>query len=408
MNQDSKHRELWSKKELFFGMLGIVLTIALGFLAVYFNDDLKNLASANNYGLAGMFIFAFIASSTFSITPIAMPYWIVTLTLPDILAPQYGIWAPVWVALVTAVAASLGQFMTFMIGYGGRTLSARLSQRFSPETYDNAVKWMRKTGPWAVFLMTLIPNPVHLPMTIAIALLRYPPYRFLLYSFLGISLRSFIIAFSGYYGMDILNQWIERYKTEGFTSSPLFIVVLVISGIILAIGIWQLIVWMLEIRDKNRKYRAALDAAKKSGKPLLVIGGPWGVKSFRRLLNKPAHGDGDVCLDIDRRALGSHPCAVVASCTDIPFSDKVFGAVFSSHVLEHMLTTQAAKQALAEMNRVAGSVFIAYPSRQSVAAWIIRDHHIWIWQKGEKTLFKQRKDKVHRGHPIVETASKDG
>ena len=136
MNQDSKHRELWSKKELLFGMLGIVLTIALGFLAVYFNDDLKNLASANNYGLAGMFIFAFIASSTFSITPIAMPYWIVTLTLPDILAPQYGIWAPVWVALVTAVAASLGQFMTFMIGYGGRTLSEKLSQRFSPETYD--------------------------------------------------------------------------------------------------------------------------------------------------------------------------------------------------------------------------------------------------------------------------------
>lgn len=405
MNRDTKQTELWSRKELFIGILGIVLTIALGFLAVYFNNDLKKLANAQNYGLIGMFIFAFIASSTFSITPIAMPYWVVTLTLPNILAPRYGIWSPVWVALVTAVAVSLGQFMTFMIGYGGRTLSEKLSRRFSPETYERAVKWMEKTGSRAVFLMTLIPNPVHLPMTIAIALLRYPPYRFFLYSLLGISLRSFIIAFSGYYGMDILNQWIERYKAEGFISSPLFNVVMAVVGIILAIGIWQLIVWMLEIRDKNHKYRAALDCAKNSGKPLLVIGGPWGVKAFRRLLNKPAHGVGDVCIDIDRRALGSHPYAIVASCTDIPFNDKAFGAVFSSHVLEHMPTTQAAKQALAEMNRVAGSVFIAYLSRQSIAAWIIRDHHIWIWQKGERTLLKQRKDKIHRGHYVVETSN---
>ena len=98
-------------------------------------------------------------------------------------------------------------------------------------------------------------------------------------------------------------------------------------------------------------------------KPLLVIGGPWGVKAYRRLLDKPAHGDGDVCLDIDRRALEGHPCAVVASCTDIPFTDKSFGAIFSSHVLEHMPTTQMAEKALSEMNRVAGSVFIAYPSQ---------------------------------------------
>jgi membrane protein DedA with SNARE-associated domain len=407
MKYDGREKESKTRRELFWGLLGVVLTIALIILGIYLNDRF-DLDHVNQYGLVGMFIFAFIASSLFSIAPIAMPYWIVTIWLPSLLAPQFGIWAAVWVMLVTAVAATLGQFITFMIGYGGRSLSKKLTQRISLELYDEAEAWIKKAGSKAVFLMTLFPNPLNLPMTIAVALLKYPPYKFLLYSFTGLLLRSAILAFSGYYFIDILGNWIEKYRTEGFTSSPLFIVALVVVGIILAIGIWQLIIWMLEIRDKNRKYRAALDTAKKNGKPLLVIGGPWGVKSFRRLLNKPAHGNGDVCLDIDRRALGSHPCAVVASCTDIPFSDKAFGAVFSSHVLEHMLTTQAAKQALAEMNRVAGSVFIAYPSRQSIAAWIIRDHHIWIWQKGEKTLLKQRKDKGHRGHHIVETASKDG
>ena len=406
MHHAKQQFSFFSRKEIFFGVLGIILTVALGFLAIYYRNDLKNLASVSNYGLAGMFIFAFIASSTFSITPIAMPYWVVTLTLPGILASRYGIWSPVWVALVTALAACLGQFMTFMIGYSGRTLSEKLSRRYGAETYDRSVNWMKKAGSWTVFFMTLIPNPVHLPMTLAIALLKYPPHKFMFYSFMGISLRSFIIAFSGYYGINIINQWIDSIRMQGIMASPILFIILVIAGILFVVFIWQIIIWVQEVQDKNRKYHAACDYAQKSGKPLLVIGGPWGVKSYRRLLDKPAHGDGDVCLDIDRRALEGHPCAVIASCTDIPFNDKSFGAVFSSHVLEHMPTTQMAEQSLAEMNRVAGSVFIAYPSRQSIAAWIIRDHHIWVWQKGGRTLLKQRKARVPKEQNFVETTAK--
>jgi membrane protein DedA with SNARE-associated domain len=408
MHREKTQLGLWSKKELIFGILGVLITITLGVLAIYYNKQLTNLANMSAYSLAGMFLIAFIASSTLSITPIAMPYWLVTIWLPHILAPQYGIWAAVWVALVTAAAASLGQFMTFLIGYGGSsTLSKKLSQRFSPEVYERASNWIKRIGSKAVFVMSFIPNPIHLPMTILIALLKYPPYKFIFYSFSGLLLRSAILAFSGYYFSDILLQWVAKYQTEGFMHSPVFVIVMVIVGIILAIGIWQLIIWMLEMRDKNRKYKAAVECAKKNGKPLLVIGGPWGVKAFRKMFNKPAHGNGDVCLDIDRRALGSHPCGIVASCTDIPFGDNAFGAVFSSHVLEHMPTTQIAEKALGEMKRVAGSMFIAYPSRQSFAAWIIRDHHIWVWQKGGKTILKQRKDRAHGEHQSVKTAGQN-
>ncbi len=405
MKEEGVQKGHWARKELIWGLLGVVLTIGLGFLAIYYNDELKDIANISGYGLTGMFLIAFVASSTFSITPVAMPYWIITIMLPNILAPKYGIWAAVWVTLVTATAASLGQFMTFLIGYGGSSsLSKKLSQRFSPEVYERASAWVKKTGSKAVFMMSFFPNPIHLPMTIAIALLKFTPYKFLLYSFSGLLLRSAILAFAGYYFADVLIGWIDKYQTVGFTASPLFIVVMVIVGIILAIAIWQLLIWMFEIRDKNRKYKDASDYAKKSGKPLLVVGGPWGVKSFRRLLNKPAHGNGDICLDIDRRAIEGHPSAVVASCTDIPFDDKTFGAVFSSHVLEHMPTTNAAKQALAEMSRVAEAAFIAYPSRQSVAAWIIRDHHIWIWQKKGKTYLKQRHDRANKERIVVETS----
>lgn len=168
------------------------------------------------------------------------------------------------------------------------------------------------------------------------------------------------------------------------------VVLYVVLAVLAAVSIWQFAVWMFEIQDKNRKFRAATSFARKKAKPLLVVPGPWGVKAARRFFNKPAHGGGDVCFDIDPRALYGHPRAAVASVTHIPFSDKTFGAAFVSHLLEHMPTTEHAAQALDELNRVAEAVYIVYPSRQSIAAWMIPEHHIWIWQKEDRTYLKQR------------------
>jgi hypothetical protein len=140
-------------------------------------------------------------------------------------------------------------------------------------------------------------------------------------------------------------------------------------AIVVGVGLWQLAVWVIENRFKGRQYKAACARALREGKPLLVAGGPWGVTRTRRRLNRPAHGGGDVCLDIDCRAFDGHPRAVVASVTHIPF---------------------AASQALDELNRVAEAVYIVYPSRQSFSGWLVPDHHLWVWQKDSTTYLRQR------------------
>jgi len=71
--------------------------LSWAFSLFYYSNDLKNLANIKNFGLAGMFLLTFLASSIFSLTPVAMPYWVLTFTLPGILAARYGIWAVVWV-----------------------------------------------------------------------------------------------------------------------------------------------------------------------------------------------------------------------------------------------------------------------------------------------------------------------
>ena len=170
----------------------------------------------------------------------------------------------------------------------------------------------------------------------------------------------------------------------------MYVILSLAGGIILGLTVWQVAVWTGEISQKDNRYKAAVECSKKLGKPLLVAGGPWSNRGIRRKLNMPAHGGGDVCLDIDCRAFEGHPRGLVADVTQIPFPDKIFGAVFASHLLEHLPSVYSANKALDELSRVSESVFLVHPSRQSIGAWLHRGHHLWVWQEGNTVYIKQR------------------
>ena len=206
MSQQIKKR--WPRREIYLGALAIFITIGLCAAAVYYKDDLMSTAIIANYGMLGMLIVALIAGSTFSVTAIPVPYWLFTFTLPSVLAARWGTWAPIWVGLTSALGVSIGQFITFMIGYGGRNLSQRVTAKINSRLYTRAMNWVQRHGSWAVFFMSVMFNPVHLPMTIAVAALRYPPPKFLLYCFLGSLIKSLFIAFCGYFGLSSLFKFL--------------------------------------------------------------------------------------------------------------------------------------------------------------------------------------------------------
>jgi len=201
---DAEVKRRWPKKEIYLGALAIVVTIGLCAAAIYYKDDLMDIGHMSGYGLLGLFIISFIASSTFSITAVPLPFWLLVLTLPGVIASQWGILAPVWIGLTTAMGIALGQLLTFMIGYGSRGLYERVTAKFNNRFYNGAMEWAQRHGSWAVFVMSAIFNPLHLPMTIAIAALRYPPYKFFIYSLLGASVKSLFVAFCGYFGLTSL------------------------------------------------------------------------------------------------------------------------------------------------------------------------------------------------------------
>ena len=209
VTMEQEARQSWSKKEIGIGVLAIVATIGLCAAGIYYKNEIMNTTYIRSYGLLGVLIVSFVAGSTFSVTAIPVPYWLVVFTMPSILAAEWGVLAPLWVGLTSALGASLGQLITFMIGYGGRGISEKVSSKINSRFYDRAIDWAQRHGSLAVFLMSAVVNPLHLPMTIAIAALGYPPHKFFFYCFLGVAVKSLVIAFCGYYGLTSLFSWFE-------------------------------------------------------------------------------------------------------------------------------------------------------------------------------------------------------
>jgi len=151
---------------------------------------------------------------------------------------------------------------------------------------------------------------------------------------------------------------------------------------------YQSLISISEFAERNRVYDAAKSYAQRLAKPLVIIGGNsnqiWGIS-----LSIQIHGGGDLCIDIKPDAcLNSN--YLYADVRNIPLPDKYAGAVFCSHLLEHLLTVYDAEIAWNEINRIADSVFVCYPSKLSIAAWIHPDHHLWVSSKNGEIYFEQR------------------
>lgn len=198
----------WPKREIIIGVLALIATVALCVVPFYYKQDLIGMTSIASYSLLGMLIISFIAGSMAGVTAIPVPYWLLAFTLPSALAPHWGIWAPVWVGITSALGCTLGHIPTFMIGYGSRSLSKEITSKINNRFYDRAIAWAKKHGSWAVFAMSAMFNPIHLPMTVAIGALHFPPLKFLFFSFLGNAVKSLFLAFCGYFGLTSLFRFL--------------------------------------------------------------------------------------------------------------------------------------------------------------------------------------------------------
>jgi hypothetical protein len=125
-------------------------------------------------------------------------------------------------------------------------------------------------------------------------------------------------------------------------------------------------------------YHAAEQAAKKNGKPLLVVGRP--------ILKN--HGCGDVCIDL----VGCPECppgvGVKGDIRDMHmFKNRQFGAAYVGEVVE-CIDADGMKKAIDELYRVADEVYIAHLPDYSLTAQFFPGVHSIIHSAPPQTPYK--------------------
>ena len=109
-----------------------------------------------------------------------------------------GFLNPGYVGVIAGVGEAIGEMSGYAVGYSGRGIVER------NRLYVRIEAWVERHGGLAILFFAIIPNPVFDFLGIAAGALRYPLPKFLLYAWLGKTLKNLGLAYAGSVGA----QWV--------------------------------------------------------------------------------------------------------------------------------------------------------------------------------------------------------
>ncbi|MGD0172983.1 MAG: VTT domain-containing protein [Anaerolineales bacterium] len=143
-----------------------------------FRDNFRHLASL---GYIGIFLLSILANAT------------IILPAPGV-AFVFGMGAvfnPFFVALAAGAGAAIGELSGYIAGYSGQAIIQR-------SRYEQQLEgWMRKYGGRTILVLAFIPNPLFDIAGMIAGVLKMPLWKFLLFCWIGKTLKMFLFAYAG-------------------------------------------------------------------------------------------------------------------------------------------------------------------------------------------------------------------
>jgi membrane protein DedA with SNARE-associated domain len=179
-----------SRRELLTRLLAVALVIVIT-LAVWRAAD--KLERFKLWGYPGIFVISFLGNAT------------VILPAPSLalVFAMGGVLNPLLVGLVAGPAEALGELTGYLAGYGGQAVVE------NRQLYDRMRAWMERNGALTVFILSVVPNPFFDLAGIAAGVLRYPLPRFLLFCWLGKTIKTTVFAFAGAYSITFFERFLS-------------------------------------------------------------------------------------------------------------------------------------------------------------------------------------------------------
>ena len=166
----------------------LLAVIAITVFVFSIRDEAEELAT---YGLPGIFLLSILANAT-----LILPAPSIALTF------TFGaIFNPIGVALAAGTGSAIGELTGYMAGYSGRGVAKQSG------IYQRLEALTEQYGGLTIFVLSLIPNPVFDIAGAAAGALKMPVGKFLLWAWLGKTIKMLIVAYAGATSAD----WLMRF-----------------------------------------------------------------------------------------------------------------------------------------------------------------------------------------------------
>jgi membrane protein DedA with SNARE-associated domain len=182
-----------SLKPLLLGILGAVLTVAMVAAIIIWNDKLREL---EGWGYLGAFVISILGGATI-IVPVPM--------LPVVFALGGAMGNP-WQVFLLGLAAAAGEVIGGITIYmTGRGAGEAISKNGKiQKAYERMLRFIKRWGVLALFLVTFIVNPFFYPAAFASGALKMGLKKFIPVVIIGKLIKCMTVVYAGYFGLKAL------------------------------------------------------------------------------------------------------------------------------------------------------------------------------------------------------------
>lgn len=187
-------RKGWVRRVLVPVLILIFVVAVIVSLHLIYGRHPERLVELKNYVYGGAFLVSLVGNATI-ILPGAVLLLLTNISI--VLYPSTGLFGLILVGLAGGAGAAIGEMTGYMVGYSGRGVME------NNKLYLRMVRWVRRWGVLAVFVISLVPLFFDL-VGIAAGAFRLPLWKFVLFIWLGRAILYIGVALAGVLGWGLV------------------------------------------------------------------------------------------------------------------------------------------------------------------------------------------------------------
>ncbi len=185
---ETKPSSFWTGKPFRLFVVLLVLGISAAIFALH--DQFAELAVI---GYPGIFLVSLLGNATVILpAPSLALVFAMGSSLP-----------PLLVGLAAGIGEALGELTGYAAGFGGRVVIEEQA------IYGRLRAWMERRGGITILILSLIPNPFFDLAGIAAGTLGYPLWRFLLFCWVGKTIKTTLVAWAGSQSIALIEEFLR-------------------------------------------------------------------------------------------------------------------------------------------------------------------------------------------------------